>query len=111
MRYLPLFPLLLLPFLPSCASLPEPGPMVSITGTPQGGFRASVRREVAVGVVDPSLLEQGCRRDVLRVALEEAQRRSWGVPQVDDRLTESFSGRIPTPVTFCTAALVVHRPT
>lgn len=106
MRYLR--GLALLP-LPSCVLPPPESPTVNLTALPDGDFRASVRRTVEVGTADPGLLEQGCRRDVLRVALEEADKRGWRRPEVDERRIESFSGRNQEPITYWAASLGVSR--
>jgi len=75
-----------------------------------GAFRASVRRSTAIpagGSVDLGGIEQGCRRDALRIALEEAERRGEGGLKVDERRIESGSGVVPGPYAYCTASIRV----
>lgn len=70
---------------------------------PGGAFAVTVRRTLTVGFHSTPLLEQGCRRDAIRIALEEAHRRKLPRPEVDDRLVASSSGVLSGPFYWCLA--------
>ena len=82
-----------------------------IEDRPEGAFAVAVRRHVMIplnGSVDPEGLERGCRRDAVRIALEEAERRGWRrSPEVDERRIESGSGVVPGPYAYCLSSVTV----
>lgn len=70
---------------------------------PGGAFAVTVRRTLGVGFHSTAALEQGCRRDAVRIALEEAHRRKLPRPEVDERLVASSSGVLSGPFYWCLA--------
>lgn len=75
------------------------------------GFTVAVRQDVYRFIPDPNAAEASCRRELVALAVMEAQQRGRPNVALDERLVRSSFGRNGlTGMTSCTATVTVTLP-